>query len=207
MKTNNENGVMYVSFHIGRGGHFGNQGYLSFTGEEDFQDLIRRCSDVCLIVDTAIDENDVEYELPEDKWHLDDLGSNVILEGRDKIEALTGILDWDGDYNTDYVTTTDNLSEKELDVLYKAYLDEEWMSEDLKDEICNQMGLKRVRNIEVYQTSLELDTNCGSDVVDFDGQQGEFTEDEWREDLEERDFDPLSIGKIINVLEELEVIA
>lgn len=207
MKTNNENGVMYVSFHIGRGGHFGNQGYLSFTGEEDFQDLIRRCSDVCLIVDTAIDENDVEYELPEDKWHLDDLGSNVILEGRDKIEALTGILDWDGDYNTDYVTTTDNLSEKELDVLYKAYLDEEWISEDLKDEICNQMGLKRVRNIEVYQTSLELDTNCGSDVVDFDGQQGEFTEDEWREDLEERDFDPLSIGKIINVLEELEVIA
>lgn len=207
MKTNNENGVMYVSFHIGRGGHFGNQGYLSFTGEEDFQDLIRRCSDVCLIVDTAIDENDVEYELPEDKWHLDDLGSNVILEGRDKIEALTGILDWDGDYNTDYVTTTDNLSEKELDVLYKAYLDEEWMSEDLKDEICNQMGLKRVRNIEVYQTSLELDTNCGSDVVDFDGQQVEFTEDEWREDLEERDFDPLSIGKIINVLEELEVIA
>ncbi len=198
---------MYVSFHIGRGGHFGNQGYLSFTGEEDFQDLIRRCSDVCLIVDTAIDENDVEYELPEDKWHLDDLGSNVILEGRDKIEALTGILDWDGDYNTDYVTTTDNLSEKELDVLYKAYLDEEWISEDLKDEICNQMGLKRVRNIEVYQTSLELDTNCGSDVVDFDGQQGEFTEDEWREDLEERDFDPLSIGKIINVLEELEVIA
>ena len=198
---------MYVSFHIGRGGHFGNQGYLSFTGEEDFQDLIRRCSDVCLIVDTAIDENDVEYELPEDKWHLDDLGSNVILEGRDKIEALTGILDWDGDYNTDYVTTTDNLSEKELDVLYKAYLDEEWMSEDLKDEICNQMGLKRVRNIEVYQTSLELDTNCGSDVVDFDGQQVEFTEDEWREDLEERDFDPLSIGKIINVLEELEVIA
>lgn len=198
---------MYVSFHIGRGGHFGNQGYLSFTGEEDFQDLIRRCSDVCLIVDTAIDENDVEYELPEDKWHLDDLGSNVILEGRDKIEALTGILDWDGNYNTDYVTTTDNLSEKELDVLYKAYLDEEWMSEDLKDEICNQMGLKRVRNIEVYQTSLELDTNCGSDVIDFDGQQGEFTEDEWREDLEERDFDPLSIGKIINVLEELEVIA
>lgn len=198
---------MYVSFHIGRGGHFGNQGYLSFTGEEDFQDLIRRCSDVCLIVDTAIDENDVEYELPEDKWHLDDLGSNVILEGRDKIEALTGILDWDGDYNTDYVTTTDNLSEKELNVLYKAYLDEEWMSEDLKDEICNQMGLKRVRNIDVYQTSLELDTNCGSDVVDFDGQQGEFTEDEWREDLEERDFDPLSIGKIINVLEELEVIA
>lgn len=207
MKTNNENGVMYVSFHIGRGGHFGNQGYLSFTGEEDFQDLIRRCSDVCLIVDTAIDENDVEYELPKDKWHLDDLGSNVILEGRDKIEALTGILDWDGDYNTDYVTTTDDLSEKELDVLYKAYLDEEWMSEDLKDEICNQMGLKRVRNIEVYQTSLELDTNCGSDVVDFDGQQGEFTEDEWREDLEERDFDPLSIGKIINMLEELEVIA
>ena len=207
MKTNNENGVMYVSFHIGRGGHFGNQGYLSFTGEEDFQDLIRRCSDVCLIVDTAIDENDVEYELPEDKWHLDDLGSNVILEGRDKIEALTGILDWDGDYNTDYVTTTDNLSEKELDVLYKAYLDEECMSEDLKDEICNHMGLKRVRNIEVYQTSLELDTNCGSDVIDFDGQQGEFTEDEWREDLEERDFDPLSIGKIINVLEELEVIA
>lgn len=207
METKKENGVMYVSFHIGRGGHYNNQGHLSFAREEDFQDLIRRCSDVCLIVDTAIDSNGVEYELPEDKWHIDDLGSNVILEGRDKIEALTGILDWDGDYNTDYVTTTDNLSQRELDVLYKAYLDEEWMSEDLKDEICNQMGLERVRNIKVYQTSLELDTNYGSDVIDFDGKQGELTEDEWKEDLEERGFDPLSITKIIEELEMLDVIA
>lgn len=201
MKTKN-----YISFHIGRGGSFNNQGHLSFSGEEDFQDLIRRCSDKCLIVDTTIDENNNEIQLPDNKWHLDDLGSNVILEGRDKIEALTGILDWDGDYNTDYVTTTDNLSQKELDTLYKAYLAEEWMSDELKDEICNKMGLERVKNIKSYQTSLELDTNRGGDVLDFDGQQGEFTEDEWREDLEERGFDPLSITKIIEELEMLEVI-
>lgn len=201
MKTKN-----YISFHIGRGGSFNNQGHLSFSGEEDFQDLIRRCSDKCLIVDTTIDENNNEIQLPDNKWHLDDLGSNVILEGRDKIEALTGILDWDGDYNTDYVTTTDNLSQKELDTLYKAYLAEEWMSDELKDEICSKMGLVRVKNIKSYQTSLELDTNRGGDVLDFDGQQGEFTEDEWREDLEERGFDPLSITKIIEELEMLEVI-
>lgn len=201
MKTKN-----YISFHIGRGGSFNNQGHLSFSGEEDFQDLIRRCSDKCLIVDSTIDENNNEIQLPDNKWHLDDLGSNVILEGRDKIEALTGILDWDGDYNTDYVTTTDNLSQKELDTLYKAYLAEEWMSDELKDEICNKMGLERVKNIKSYQTSLELDTNRGGDVLDFDGQQGEFTEDEWREDLEERGFDPLSITKIIEELEMLEVI-
>lgn len=36
MKTKN-----YISFHIGRGGSFNNQGHLSFSGEEDFQDLIR----------------------------------------------------------------------------------------------------------------------------------------------------------------------
>lgn len=201
MKTKN-----YISFHIGRGGSFNNQGHLSFSGEEDFQDLIRRCSDKCLIVDSTIDENNNEIQLPDNKWHLDDLGSNVILEGRDKIEALTGILDWDGDYNTDYVTTTDNLSQKELDTLYKAYLAEEWMSDELKDKICSKMGMVRVKNIKSYQTSLELDTNRGGDVLDFDGQQGEFTEDEWREDLEERGFDPLSITKIIEELEMLEVI-
>ena len=128
MKNNN---TIYVSFHIGRGGQFNNQGYRTFTGEENFQELLSRCSDVCDIISTDEDGN----QLPDEDWYVEDSGSNVILTGRENIEAMTGVLDFDGEYDTDYVTTTDDLSTAEEKLLIKAYEDDEYMSDELKEFI------------------------------------------------------------------------
>ena len=62
-----------------------------------------------------VSEDENGNTLPDDDWKLIDTGSNVILKGRDEIEAMTGRLEWDTIYDTDYVTTTDDLSEKEAE--------------------------------------------------------------------------------------------
>lgn len=49
--------MKYVSFHIGRGGRFNTAGFLTFTGEEDFQGLLRRCSDTIILVNEDVDGN------------------------------------------------------------------------------------------------------------------------------------------------------
>lgn len=200
MKTtsnNNSENVIYVSFHIGRGGNFNNAGHLSFHGEEDFQDLIRRCSDVCMI----ISEDEKGNTLPDADWRLVDTGSNVILEGREEIEAMTGRLEWDGIYDTDYVTTTDDLSEDEEELIWKAYCDEKYMSDELKDAICTLKGKKRVHELKRYPANIDAVTQDGSVRIDIDQMAGEYSRDEWREDLAEKDFDPLSIEKILEKLE------
>lgn len=196
-KSNNNESI-YVSFHIGRGGHFHNPGHLSFHGEEDFQDLINRCSDVCMI----INEDENGKPLADEDWQLVDTGSNVILEGREEIEAMTGRLEWDTIYDTDYVTTTDNLSEAEEDAIWQAYLDEEYMSDELKDAICSLKGLSRVHNIKRYPANLEAFTQDGCVYIDVDQMAGEYSRDEWREDLADNKlFDKISIEKILDTME------
>jgi len=187
-------GKIYVSFHVGRGGNFNNPGHLSFHGEEDFQQLIQRCSDVCII----ISEDANGQPLPDDDWQLVDTGSNVILQGRDEIEAMTGRLEWDTIYDTDYVTTADDLSQSEVDLIWKAYCNEEYMSDDLKDAICTRMGKYRARSIKQYPGSLVVEIQDGSMTIDVDQQYGLFTRDEWKEDLEDRDFCPLSVEEILD---------
>ena len=199
MKTTSNIEKIYVSFHIGRGGHFHNPGFLTFVGEEDFQDLINRCSDVCMITN---DEDEEGHALPDEGWELVDNGGNVILQGRDKIEAKTGCLEWDGIYNTDYVTTTDNLSEKETEAIWKAYTNEEYMSDELKDTICTLKGCARVHSIKKYPCNMDVFAQDGCHTfTDINEQAGEFTREWWKEDLEEQGFCPLSIEKILDELE------
>ena len=199
MKTTNNTEKIYVSFHIGRGGHFHNPGFLTFVGEEDFQDLINRCSDVSMITN---DEDEEGYALPDEGWELVDNGGNIILQGRDKIEAKTGCLEWDGIYNTDYVTTTDKLSEKEIEAIWKAYTREEYMSNKLKDTVCTLKGCARVHSIKKYPCNMDVFAQDGCHAfTDINEQAGEFTREEWKENLEEQGFCPLSIEKILDELE------
>ena len=148
-----------------------------------------------------INEDENGKPLADENWQLVDTGSNVILEGRDEIEAETGRLEWDTIYDTDYVTTTDNLSEAEEDAIWNAYLNEEYMSDELKDAICTLKDKKRVSSIKRYPTNLHLDLQESGYTLDFDGQVGQFTRDEWKEDLEERGFCPLSVEKILDYLD------
>ena len=196
-RNNNSENAIFVSFHIGRGGHFNNTGHLSFHGEENFQQLIQRCSDVCMI----INEDENGKPLADEDWQLVDTGSNVILQGRDEIEAEKGRLEWDTIYDTDYVETTDNLSDNELECLWNAYLNEEYMSDELKDEICTLKGMKRVHEVKRYPCNLIVSDQTSCTCIDIDQMAGEYSRDEWREDLEQKDFDKLSIEKILDKME------
>ena len=197
INTNSEN-TIYVSFHIGRGGHFNNPGHLTFHGEEDFQDLLRRCSDDFMLTNDDEDGN----ILPDADWQIVDNGSNVILQGRDEIEAMTGRLEWDGIYDTDYVKTTDNLSNDEIEAIWKVYKDEEYMSDELKDVICTLKGVKRADKIKCYPTNITVFIQGGEFIhIDTDQMAGEYTRDEWKEDLESRGFCPLSVEKILDEME------
>ena len=182
---------IYVSFHIGRGGHFNNQGHLSFRGEENFPELIRRCADSCEIISEDEDGN----PLPDSEWKLTDNVGNVMLEGREEIEAMTGRLEWDGIYDTDYVDTTDNLNDNELDAIWKAYKNEEYMSDELKDAICDSMGYKRAKNISVYPACIDVAYQDG--VLHFHTDEREMSEEEWKEHLEDYGFCPVSVEEII----------
>lgn len=188
---------IFVSFHIGRGGHFNNPGHLTFHGEEDFQGLIRRCSDVSMI----ISEDEEGNTLPDSQWAIEDTGGNVILQGRQEIEAMTGRLEWDTIYDTDYVTTTDDLTAEEVDAIWETYKDEDFMSDELKDFICTEKGFKRAHSIKRYPANFEVFTQDGFETIDIDGQAGEFTREEWKGDLMERGFCPLSIEKILDKME------
>lgn len=46
--------------------------------------------------------------------------NNIILSGRNEIEAITGILDWDGEYNTDIVRSLEDCDEDELQLVIDA---------------------------------------------------------------------------------------
>ena len=197
INTNSEN-TIYASFHIGRGGKFNNPGHLTFRGEEDFQDLLDRCSGSCIL----INEDENGDTLADEDWRIEDLGGNVILEGRDEIEAMTGRLEWDGEYNTDYVTTMDDLTEAEEDAIWKAYKDEEYMSDEVKDVICTLKGVQRADGIKRYPANLTVFIQGGGSIhIDTDQMAGEYTRDEWKEDLESRGFCPLSVEKILDKME------
>ena len=148
MKTttfNPEN--IFVSFHIGRGGRFHNQGHVSFINEMDFEDLIiANVNDGKLFLnDTVYDpETDIETELPREQWTYTDAAGNVILEAGEADEK-TGRINFDGDYDTDVTRTLDECNEKEWNALIHAYNDMEYMSDELIagiEEYCKENGIE-----------------------------------------------------------------
>lgn len=202
---------LFVRFHIGRGGRFYNPGHLSFVNEDNFQDLISACKDDANLfeVNSVYDEEtDTEKDLPEEEWYLYDAGNKILIQGKEAMEAETGCLDWDGEYDTDYVKTTDELNDKEIECLWEEYCKDAWMSDELKDAICTLKDKKRVHNIKRYQTNLEcfcqsgVEDGCSTCVsVDFNQQQGEFTRDEWKSRLESMDFCLFSVEMILDELD------
>lgn len=202
---------LFVRFHIGRGGRFNNPGHLSFVNEDNFQDLCRACGDkldIIMFPDDEEDPFDLSSMLDESEWCIvDNASGRILVEGAAVCER-TGTLDWDGEYDTDYVKTTDELNDKEIECLWEEYCHEAWMSDELKDEICTLKDKLRVHDIKRYQTNLECfcqaetEDGCSTcSAVDFDQQQGEYTRDEWKEILSQQDFCPLSIEKILDELE------
>lgn len=187
----------YVSFHVGSDHRNGLYGHLTFIDEENFQELLARCMDVCTIWNT----DEYGNPLPDAYWELLDQAGNTILEGRDEIEALTGVLEWDGNWDTDYVTTTDNLNEREKEALWNAYLNGEYMSDELKNEVCSLKGKKRAGTIKRYPDNVAVEYQDAVESIDIDGQIGQFTREEWEDYLADKNWCPFSIERILDYMD------
>ena len=175
-----------VAFHVGRGGRFHNPGHKTFNP------YITELSD-CFGESSMIFQEDEEGNpLPDEQWQLIDSGGNVILEGRDNIESDTGILDWDGSYDTDIVKYLSECSDSEIGIIYQAYLDDEYMDDDLKDYVCTQKGMHRIDKVKFYQCNAEIQCQDCTISYYWDGEE-DVTEEEIAEWMEEQDIDPLSI--------------
>ena len=139
--VNNENKDVVVAFHVGRGGHFNNQGHKSFLPSvSKLQDCFGENSFIN-------DEYEDGTKIPDEQWQLIDGGGNVILEGREAIESQTGVLDWDGEYNTDIVRYIEDCTDAEMEILYKAYIDGDLTDDDAIDYVCEWKGVKRTENV------------------------------------------------------------
>ena len=184
---------MKVRFHIGRGGRLNNAGHKTYVG------TVNELSD-CFGDSIVISEDENGKTLPDSEWQLVDSGSNVILSGRDKIESDTGILDWDGEYDTDIVRYLSECDDEE----YQLILDTEERGGHVEEPVlayaCHELGKLLATNIKVYPSNMEVFTQecCVHLERDNFSVYTEDEEDDVRIRLEEQGFISQSIDKIID---------
>ena len=117
-----------VMFHIGRGGRFNNGGHKTFEGVRD----LTWAPDICTLINT--DEEDGSL-LHEDEWRLiEDASERTLLEGREAIESRTGVLDYDGIYDTDIFKYVEDCTDDELQLLKQAIDNHDIEAMDLTSE-------------------------------------------------------------------------
>ncbi len=148
-----------------------------------------------VISDTDIDGN----PLPGEQWQLLDNGVNVLLEGRDEIEAETGSIDYDNDYGKWIVKHLSECNKEEDEALYQAWLSFNIPSyidgsDEIKDYAVNKKGLTRIHRIKFYPSNIEVYTSKGVTMFSFDGFDDEDEAFEawegWCDDVV--DIDPVS---------------
>lgn len=186
-----------VRFHIGRGGRFHNAGHKTYVGTVD---SLSDCFGDSIII--SEDENGIP--LPDSEWQLIDSGSNVILSGRDEIEAETGILDWDGGYDTDIVCYLSECDDDEYQMILDAAERGEYVDKPVLAYACSALGYLMLTNIKVYPSKdMEVFTQEGSVLLERDDYRiyTDDEEDKVRELLADEGFISESIDKIIVKME------
>lgn len=140
-----------VCFHIGRGGHFHNAGYKTFNPSIT---RLQECFGDAMIIDQDEDGN----ELPADQWQLMDGGGNVILTGRDEIESETGVLDWDGEYDTDIVKPLSECTDDEYGLILNAWNEHDYsLDEDIARYAAVATGTPMIERMTFDGGTLRLD--------------------------------------------------
>ena len=187
---------MKVRFHIGRGGHFNNAGFKTYVG------TVNELSD-CFGDSIVISEDEHGKTLPDSEWKLVDSGSNVILSGRDEIESETGILDWDGEYDTDIVRKLSECDDDEYQLILDAAERGEYVEKVVLAYVCSALDKLMATSIKVYPSNMEVFTQDGCITLQRDdfSVYTEDEEDEVRELLADKGFISESIDKIINKME------
>ena len=184
---------MKVRFHIGRGGHFNNAGHKTYVG------TVNDLSD-CFGDSIVISEDENGKPLPDSDWQLVDGGGNVILTGRDEIESETGILDWDGEYDTDIVRYLEDCDDDEYQMILNTAERGGHVEEPVLAYACHALGKLMATNINVYPSNMEVFTqeDCTTLMRDNFEVYSEDEEDDVRIRLEEQGFISQSIDEIID---------
>ena len=187
---------MKVRFHIGRGGHFNNAGHKTYEG------TVNSLSD-CFGDSIVISEDEHGKTLPDSEWQLVDSGGNVILNGRDEIESETGILDWDGEYDTDIVRHLSECDDYEYQLILDAAERGEYVEKVVLAYVCSALDKLMATSIKVYPSNMEVFTQDGCIALQRDdfSVYTEDEEDEVRELLADKGFFSESIDKIIVKME------
>lgn len=184
---------MKVRFHIGRGGQFNNAGHKTYVG------TVNDLSD-CFGDSIVFSEDENGNPLPDSEWQLVDGGGNVILTGRDEIESETGILDWDGEYDTDIVRHLSECDDDEYQLILDAAERGEYVEKVVLAYACSALDKLMETNIKVYPSNMEVFTQEGCITLQRDDFEvyTEDEEDEVRGRLEEKGFISESIDEIID---------
>ena len=185
-----------VRFHIGRGGRFNNAGHKTYVG------TVNDLSD-CFGDSFIISEDENGKTLPDSEWRLVDGGGNVILSGRDEIESETGILDWDGEYDTDIVRHLSECDDDEYQLILDAAERGEYVEKVVLAYACSALDKLLATSIKVYPSNMEVFTQDGCTTLQRDdfSVYTENEEDEVRELLADKGFFSESIDKIIDKME------
>ena len=187
---------MKVRFHIGRGGQFHNAGHKTYVG------TVNDLSD-CFGDSIVFSEDENGNPLPYSDWQLVDGGGNVILTGRDEIESETGILDWDGEYDTDIVRHLSECDDDEYQLILDAAERGEYVEKAVLAYACSALDKLMATSIKVYPSNMEVFTQDGCIHLQRDdfSVYTEDEEDEVRELLADKGFIPESIDEIIDKME------
>lgn len=129
MKTN-----IFIHIHVGRGGRHNNPGFRTFCGEKDFQQLISACSD------QLFEQNRDEYGRF-CKQYYTDCNGNILID-QDDANKSTGSIEFDGEYDSDYIYRVEDLGYADtfrviLSSEFKSYELEQWLRDWLLEGIAN----------------------------------------------------------------------
>ena len=185
-----------VRFHIGRGGRFNNAGHKTYVcSVNDLSD--------CFGDSFLISEDENGKTLPDSEWKLIDGGGNVILTGRDEIESETGILDWDGEYDTDIVRKLSECDDDEYQIILDTEERGAYVEKDVLAYVCSALDKLMATSIKVYPSNMDVFTQ--EDCVHLERENfSVYTkdeEDDVRELLADKGFISESIDRIIDKME------
>ena len=187
-----------VRFHIGRGGNFNNQGHVTFVGS------VKELAD-CFGNAMVIDQDENGVRLPDADWMLIDDGGNVILQGREQIECPTGVIDWDGLYDTDVVKHLSECSDDDYWMIIDAFNNGKFVEEEVIDYACSAVDMLRVKHIGLLDSGCTFD----GDIMNIRTQDGDrvvcrddlSNEDEARSLVSDMGFINESVDKIVDRME------
>lgn len=140
-------------------------------------------------------------ELPADQWTLTNGAGNTILEGREAIESETGVLDFDGEYDTIYVVSTDNLSEEETELLRTHYLGGGFYLNCDEDDILEILSYQKITNKDFGKEDATVTLACGKQLTfsyaDYEDMAEEDIQDDLEWELSKEEVSPFMVKEFI----------